>query len=167
MSREHTYCLKWSEVAVSFISPLPIFPLIPAFALHLLGFEKFWPFCLRNGYRSAWSMSRLAWPSSCLWKNRSWKDRSWGPFTSGPFTWPFRESRALQREEAVFLRLQLNEWAHALTQHPGSSLPATECASILFKILPPIGRKITHSWVMKSHLCSAASWCHIILLYLI
>lgn len=52
---------------------------------------------------------------------------------------------------------ELNKQVPAMTEHPGCSAPASEHAFSLFKILPLIGRKITHSWVMKLHLCSAAS----------
>ena len=113
----------------------------------------------------------VTWSNSCLWKKMSWRNReAWRPFTSEMLTWPFicMFSVAERRGRGPSETTIWVKWTSAApTGHLACGAPATECAFSLFKILPLIGRKIAHSWVTKSHLCSVASWNHLIPIYLI
>lgn len=114
----------------------------------------------------------VPWPGSHLWEDRSWKHRSPGTI----HFWIVY--LAIQREQSTAERRgRVSVWGHYTSYinerlHWQSILGTmlllyTKRAFGLFKILPPIGRKIIHSWVTKWHLCSAASWSHLIPLDLI
>lgn len=164
---EHSYCLKWSKVDASFTGPLPIFPLTPAFTFHVSGFKMFCQTKTKGVPRAECPMARFT----------SMRGRVMEKQEPGDHSLLDRLPGHSERAEHCRERGRVSVWGHYMSYINerlqwqsilGTVLLLyTKRAFGLFKILPPIGRKIIHSWVMKWHLCSAASWSHLIPLDLI
>ena len=172
MWEEHIYCVqndqKW----------LPVSPAHCQYSYwHLLLCFTFWglrniplPFRWRlcEYLRHKWIVT---WSNSCLRRRMSCKHRSLETihFWNVDLAIHMHVQHGRKQRKGGHLRLlyELNKWEPALTGHLACRAPATERAFSLFKILPLIWRKITHSWVTKSHLCSVASRSHLIPIYLI
>lgn len=143
-------------------------PIDLCFCVSVAGDQEVLPFMFRQRLQVEPGASvDCCMSNSCPLKNRSWKHESPGTVYSLAIYLAIQIAKHV-REKRKDIHLkplsELSKWAPELTQHPGHP-QRTWFQSI--KILPLIGRKITHSWVMKSHLCSATSQSHLIPLYLL